>query len=506
MAEKHTWMRPSTNLALGSGLGLLLLAGGALADATDPGAAGSETQQATASGKGDAKGNEDNGAPDVGNDAGWTSDFSLLQEYRLRIASHALPSSGPLGESSRTNQQSDQHLRLLGDGQVSGLNDHFRAVASGALWLDLDGQAASGTASPVFATSYDNAQPWVAVYALSAEWQKHKALDHVRVGRQSSEHGLPLIFDGASLAVRVLERKLLLFGFGGRTVHFFETKPGLFENWVVSTGAVLRPSSTTAFEFDTRLIREQTLDVDRSQRDSILNHSYGLSASFGSENLFSKVYARGIDRHPSHLGGGFMYQNERLGLGLDARIHSQLVTLGEVVESENPFFSLLGPSLPHVRFRFESWKDFRIGQQAHWSLHLGWRGRQIVGATEQPFNRNTGAIYLHTRVDDVIRKGLFVGGTVEYSYRPNAFDRDRLLALGGFTGYDKKSVKAEIGTYFQQYKIIYYQSAEELHNARTVYGSVAFRLAQWLELRARYEIDIFDRYLQSFFLSARQDF
>ena len=504
MAEKHSLMRSSTNLALGIGFVLLLLARGAMADMAGPGTAGNETQHATSSEKAIAKSSDNNGAPDEGVD-GWTSDFSLLEEYRLRIASHALPTSGPLGELLQTNQQSDQHLRLLGDGQISGLNDHFRAVVSSALWLDLDGPSAPGAAS-LFATQYDNAQPWVAVYALSAEWREHKALDHVRVGRQASEHGLPLTFDGMSLGVRLLRRRLQLFGFGGKTVHFFETVPGLFENWVASTGAVLRPTSSTAFEFDTRLIREQTLNADRSQRNAITNHSYGLSAALGSENLSSKVYVRGIDRRPSHLGGAFMFENERLGLGLDARIHAQLVTLGEVVESENPFYSLLGPSLPYAQFRFESWKDFRVGRQAHWSLHLGWRGRQVVGAAEQPFNRNTGAIYLHTRLDDFVRKGLFVGGTVECNYVSYTANSDRMLTLGGSTGYGNEWVKAELGTYFQQYKIIYYQSAEELHNARTVYGSVAFEPAQWLELRARYEIDIFDMYLQSFFFSARQDF
>ena len=351
-----------------------------------------------------------------------------------------------MGEPLQTNQASDQHLRLLGDGQISGFNDHFHAVMSGALWFDLDGPSAPGAAA-LFATQYDNAQPWVAVYALSAEWQEHKALDYVRVGRQASEHGLPLTFDGASLAVRALGRRLLLFGFGGRTVHFFETTPRLFENWVASTGAVLRASSSSAFEFDTRLIREQTLNADRSQYDFITNHSYGLSASVGSENLSSKVYARGIDRHPSHLGGAFMFQNERLGLGLDARIHAQLVTLGEVVESENPFYSLLGPSLPYVQFRFESWKDFRVGRQTHWSFHLGWRGRQVVGAAEQPFNRNTGAIYLHTRIDDLVHKGLFVGGTVEYNYVPYVVNSEKMLTLGGSAGYGNQSVKAELGTF-----------------------------------------------------------
>ncbi|HEY5961023.1 MAG TPA: hypothetical protein VIV60_30915, partial [Polyangiaceae bacterium] len=200
------------------------------------------------------------------------------------------------------------------------------------------------------------------------------------------------------------------------------------------------------------------------------------------------------------------FHKDELELGLDARVVAQVTTLGEIVESENPFFSLLGPSLPHARFRFEVWKGFRIAKQTNLSFHVGWRGRQLINHAEQPFNRNTQAIYLHTRLDDMFEKGLFLGGTVEYNFTPQALAGERLLALGGFAGYHGGDVKTEVGSYFQQFKINYYQSAEELHNARTVYAMLSYRLAAWLELRARYEIDIFDRYLQSFYLSARQDF
>lgn len=441
----------------------------------------------------------------AGEDDGYVADLSLVEEYRLRIMSHALPSNSPLGTEQGNSQQQDQHLRWTGDAQVLGPGEHFRAVASGALWWDLDRGTGTGAAS-VFATQYDNAQPYFAPYTLSVEWQKDGIVDHARVGRQSSEHGMPLTFDGASLGLRVFEQHFTLFGFGGRTVHFFETKPGLFENWVASTGAVYRPSESTAFELDTRIIQEQTLNLDRSARERVVNHSYGLSGAFRSDSVYTKVYARGVDHLASHVGGAFQFHQDALGFGVDARIHAQLVTLGEVVESENPFFSLLGPSLPYARFRFESWKDFAIGQEANLSLHLGWRGRKLVGYEEQPFNRNTGALYAQVRLDDVVERGLFLGALAEYNYVPNALNREYLLAFGGSVGYSGTSVNTELGTYYQQFKINYYRQVEELHDARTVYASIGYRVFDWLELRGRYEIDIFDRYLQSFFFSARQDF
>jgi hypothetical protein len=306
--------------------------------------------------------------------------------------------------------------------------------------------------------------------------------------------------------VRLLERQLLLFGFGGRTVHFFETKPDLLENWVGSVGATYRPSPALAVEADWRMTREQVLNEERSMRDTVTTPAIGVSGAWRSDLIYTKLSARGVDNQFSHVGGAFQFQHPGLGLGLDARIQAQLVTLNEVVESENPFFSLLGPSLPYARFRFEAWKDLSVGEEAKLSFHLGWRQRQLIGKEEQAFNRNTGAVYLHARVDDFVQRGLFVGGTAEWNYVPATLRQEWLLAYGGSTGYAGETVKTELGTYFQQYKINYYQQAEELHNTRTVYGSVSYRVMDALEFRGRYEMDSFDRYLQTFYLSARQDF
>jgi hypothetical protein len=167
---------------------------------------------------------------------------------------------------------------------------------------------------------------------------------------------------------------------------------------------------------------------------------------------------------------------------------------------------MLGPSLPYARFKFEAWKEFPLDETTTWSLHAGWRGRQLLGVDEQPFNRNSGGIYLHTRIDDLIRKGLFVEGTAEWNYVPHSLQEGWLLAFGGSAGYTGSIIKTEVGTYYQRFKINYYQQPEELFNSRTIYGSVAYRVATWLELRVRYEFEILDRYLQSCFLSARQDF
>ncbi len=444
-------------------------------------------------------------SPGPARSSGWTTGVSLLEEYRLRRASRALTEPGPLGEAAAVDDQLDHRLRLHADAQVDGLDDRFRGLFSGALWWDLNGPADVGSGD-LFASSYDDSRPWVAPYALSVEWHDDGVLDHARLGRQDAEHGLPLTFDGASLGLRPFGRELLLFGFGGRTVHFFQTDPGFFEAWVASAGASLRPLPALQLELDGRLLQERVDDSVEAGDATVTTVSYGLSAATRTELVTAKLRARGLDEQPSHLAGAVEFFLPSSGLGATAELSAQIVTLNEIAESENPYFALLGPSLPHARYRFELFHELALGEEAIWTNLVGWRGRQVVGHEEQPFNRNVGAAYLHSRVDDLLLPGLYLGATVGYDYVPTARDEPWLVALGGAAGYVGKALRTELGTDYQRYKIKYYQRAEELHDARTVYGAVGYRVAAALELRGRYELEIVDRYLESFTFTARQDF
>jgi hypothetical protein len=438
-------------------------------------------------------------------ESSWRANASLVEEYRLRIAHGALPATGALGVAPAADQKVDHVARAIADAQVAGADDHFLGVLSAALWWDLNGAPPRGTPN-LFASQYDGNQPWWDVYTLSAEWHDAGALEYIRLGRQATEHGLPLTFDGAALGVRPMGPILSLFGFGGRTVHFFETDTGFFENWVTSVGATLRPTQQLRIELDSRLLREEVLNRDQSGRDRVTNHALGLSAAWRSDTGYAKAYARALDQRFSHAGGALVLDFPSIGVGLDGRLDAQLVTLGELVESENPYYSLLGPSLPHVRFRLESYKNLALGEDTTLSLYLGWKGRQLLRDRERPYNRNMGGLYFRPRLDDLVQKGIFVEGTAEYDYVPRIAGNQWSLALGGAAGYTGKTVRTEVGTVYQRFKINYFQRAEERLNTRTVYGLVGYRVLPWLELRARYEFEILDRYLESFFFSARQDF
>jgi hypothetical protein len=375
---------------------------------------------------------------------------------------------------------------------------------SAALWVDVDGYTPGGQPD-LFGQISDYRQPLFVVYALSAEWQHSLPLETLRLGRQVSEHGLPITFDGGSLGLRLWERQLSLFGYAGRTVHFFEAQSGLLENWVTCAGAGYRPSENLRLEVDSRFEHDTVLSQDAQQRVWIYAHSYGLTLSTRFNESWAKLFARGLNRSASHAGGALHLVWPSVAAGIDAQASAQLRTLGEISENENPFYSLLGPSLPNLRARLEAWKEIGLGQVTTLNLRAGWRVRQLLRGVEGPFNRNSGGVYFQSDLNDLLVKGLYASGILEWNYIPWSLANDSFLAAGGSAGYSIHRLKAEAGTYYQRWKVNYYRDVQELEYARTVYGTVAVRALPWLEVRARYILEIVDRNIQSAFLSIRED-
>ena len=437
----------------------------------------------------------------------WSGELSLVQEYRLRTAaSGSAGSAGALGEPVAVNPKTDQDLRLMLDGQGRGYHDHLQGQISAALWLDLDGYTPMGQPD-VLAEPYDYNQPLFVVYAAAVEWRHSIPLDYLRLGRQASEHGLPITFDGGALGLRLWERKLSLFGYAGQTVHFFETQPGLFETWVACAGVGYRASENLRFEADSRLEYDAVLSQNAREVLYVFANSYGLTMSTRFEDSWAKLFVRGLNRSPSHAGGALHLVFPSISAGIDAQASAQLRTLNEISETESPFYTLLGPSLPYIRSRLEIWKDMGLGGRAsNLSLRAGWRVRQLLSGAEGPFNRNAGGIYFNAELSNLGVRGIFVLGILEWNYIPWSLTRDSFLAVGGSAGYAARLVKVEAGTYYERWKVNYYRDVQELQDARTVYGMASVRPLKWLEVRARYTLEIVDRAIQSLFFSLREDF
>jgi hypothetical protein len=435
----------------------------------------------------------------------WSGDLSLVQEYRLRTAGPGPSTPGPLGVPVAANPRTDQDLHLMLDGLGSGYHDHLQGQISAALWIDLDGYTPAGQPD-LFAQPSDYLNPLFVVYALSAEWRRSLPFDYLRLGRQASEHGLPITFDGASASLRLWERQLSLFGYAGRTVHFFEVQPSLFESWVACTGATYRASENLRFEADTRLEHDTVLSQDAREAVWVYANSYGLTMSTRIEDGWAKLFARGLDRKPSHAGGVLHLGFPSIAAGIDAQVTAQLRTLGEISENESPFYTLLGPSLPNFRSRLELWKEIAVSRMTNLSLRAGWRIRQLLSGVEGPFNRNAGDLYFQAEVNNLGLRGLFATGILEWNYIPWSLTNSAFMTVGGSAGYTARRVKVEAGTYYQRWKINYYRDVEELQDARTVYGMASVRPLRWLEVRARYNLEIVDRAIHTVFFSLREDF
>jgi len=370
----------------------------------------------------------------------------------------------------------------------------FGISGSLGLWWDANGVSDTGTASTLNSMRDDrDPWPWVEVYDLAAEFHDLSALSLLKIGRQVSLHGLPVTFDGVSMEISALKPWLGFFAMGGRTVHFFETDSGIFEDWIASIGAVVRPMRGLRLELDYRFQREQILAPDKVSRNELMDHTYGLSLWYRhGERLYLNAYFRGLNDSVSHAGTALHFDWTDKGVGLDLGFDAQLITLRQANEGTDPYFALLGERLPYVRWRMDLWKVFTT-KAGEYGIHAGWNGNQLVEGDTGPFNRNMGRFYLTFTANDIGVKGPFLNVSAEGYYSDWTFAGDWFWTAGGSVGYASGKVGAEVGTYFQQYKYVYYRDVREISDVRTVFGQVAYRPLKWLKLKVRYEFQRYDR-------------
>ncbi len=435
----------------------------------------------------------------------WYLWFFVSEEYRLRV------SISPDGGGNLTNpvagSESDHDLRLFLDVGVRDPSDRFGAQAALGLWWDMDGSIPEGEPSGL-GSLYDYRQPWWDVFKLQADYRSSGYLRLARAGRLASEHGLPVTFDGVSFLVTGVRPFLDLFLFGGRSVHFFETQVDTFEDWIASAGAVIRPMPSIRLELDYRFVQEDVLQLDRKTKRDLNDHLYGLSAWFRhSDWLYARVYTRGLNDSVSHTGASAKLAFPSLGLGANLVLDAQVIGLKEINEREDPYFTILGESLPHLRWQVDLWKMFETAA-GEYAVHAGWNGRDLLEGVEGPFNRNVGRIYILFEATDIVLKGPFAGLAAEghYSHAGGQLSHEMIYTAGGSAGYATTKLKVEAGSYYQRYKYDYYRDLREIDDVRTFFGTFSYKLLGWLTLRARYEFEQSDRDFHTVTLALSQTY
>ncbi len=426
-------------------------------------------------------------------DGTWDTRFSISEEYRLRSASaSSIPAGDPAME--RSPAEEDHDLRLGIQGESADPTGRYRLIADLGAWWDIDGTA-SGDQVQGMRGITDTRDLWWDVFTLEGVYQGEGRLRELRVGRQNAEHGLPMVFDGLATRVNALPARLDLFAFGGRTVHFFSIADRPWESWLGSVGTSLRISETLRMELDYRFLREDVALFGNADHQAVVDHTYGLTGWWRpTEWLSARAEARGVDDQISLLSSSAKLTLAAWQAGASVLVSVQPMTLTEMNQQDNPLFTVLGQSLPHLRLAIDAFWE-QPTRLALFGLHLGWSARLLLEGSEGPFNRNLARAWGLLEALDLYFPGLSAGLTVDDFYTPTdgALAENNTLSLGGFVRYERARFRTEVASAYQRYRYVYYRDVDELSDVRTVSAEVAVKLFSWLALRLRYELERFDR-------------
>ena len=410
---------------------------------------------------------------------------------------------------STVADENDALARLSIDASRTSADDKLIATVGLGLWWDISGAPAADSLNAFNSIHSSTDSPlWLDVYRLNLEYRPGGALQLVRIGRQDAEHGTPATFDGADLEVNLGTPRVQLFAFGGRTVHFFEIDPKVFQDWIGSAGIDVRITQSLKVEFDYRILRDGVPIIDGASQTAVTqlvtDNTYGGTLQWRLGGwLKARAWVRGINDALESVGLAARAESAEHLLGIELKGDLQPATLNQLDELDNAYYLTLGPSLPHFKGSLDAWKDFDASA-GDFSAHLGGQLRQLISDAETPFNRNLLRGYL-------LLSGAKLGGTEIYVTLNGEYDRDGLhgtdgtLTGTGSIGWAHKSVRLEAGTYFQRWRYVYFAQPEELANVRGYYVDASFKY-RWLTVRGRYSYEIFDRILQTFTASLSQAF
>lgn len=413
----------------------------------------------------------------------WNFHLYADEQYRLRMSSE---------ESER-----DQDLSLYLDFGFTNPADNFGGDLSFGFWTDMDGEPGEDS-SPSFADPKDSSFPiWLEVYKLSLDYHSEGIVKLARAGRQVTEYGRDAVFDGVSLVLAPWKPYIEIFMLGGRSVHFFDLDSSFFEDWLAGVGTVVRPHKDLKLELAYRFSREETVadfgSVGAVDSKVHMDHSAGLDIHYRYKDWFYlQAFMQSANEDIAEMGGKLRFEWVEKEFGVDVGAKAQPSTLGEITEAEDPYMSILGESLPFVRFNGDLWKAYTTPKGIY-AFHVGYEGRQLTLDDETPFNRNFGRVYTLFSMSDIGVKGPFISLIFErWAEGPDLSD-DGLWAVGGSAGYDVDVFRGEVGTRFDRFKYDYYLDVDEKMDVQTYFVDLRGRVVDWLYIKGRYEFERFDR-------------
>ena len=399
----------------------------------------------------------------------------------------------------------DNDLRIFIDGGASAWDARLTLAGSFALFVDLDGRDRDLRLRSVHDPT---GRIDLLVNDLSATYGDERFVPRFSVGRITVLEGFPLLLDGAAMNLVPLghlargrlwglERSELFFS-AGRTQHFYDVDPSLFEDWVAQGGIKLKILRGLSLEADYRLLVE-----DSAARG--VDHDYGASARWRLGPWFlGRLYARGLNLGLQKIGGHGLIQLAPIGLDASVRVDAQTLTLGEVHERANPYYAILGTSRPNVRWNINVGERWRFAYLTA-GARAGTAGRLRLDGPDDQYNRTWMRHWVAAELTDVLMRGLYLTTTLELSFAQK-FTDDGLVALGGVIGYRRRRWSVEAGTDFQRYKYTYYEDVDEIADVRTVWAGMRVPIVGPLTFRVDYRVEIYDRIAHTFNVAIAENF
>jgi len=115
---------------------------------------------------------------------------------------------------------------------------------------------------------------------------------------------------------------------------------------------------------------------------------------------------------------------------------------------------------------------------------------------------------LQLDANDLGFMGFFLSGVIEYNYTfwNAGFGPNSLIVLGGSIGYEQKSIKATMGSYYYRYQYDYYVDVREVADVRSYFGELRYDPFRWLSGRLSYRFEQFDRNIHTVTVSVVERF
>ena len=393
--------------------------------------------------------------------------------------------SDDAGQDHKLMQQLDWTLREKAWG-------HFKFSLSGDVREDLDGLSNDPKDRTAGILDAYNERMYGFLYRATAEIYKLGPLEYLRLGRQFVRYELLAHMDGINVDFSMLNRRLHLFAYGGIPVRYLDDSDYI-DAQTAGAGASMVFSSQTKITLEYQFVNEDGSTGINGTPTEDAQHQAALALRQGFFGYgYGYVAFAMLNEDPRYVKAKFALDFESIGMNLHLSYFGQFIELENMPVSISPFSNLLGPIHPYHHGKLML---SQMLYKEYLSMAIGGEVRMLADSDDEgPFNHSFHHEYLSLTLEDLPVKHL------EYTIHADLWqvigdDEKMIFTGGGEIAYNKrKFLKASVGAYYSMYKYDYYLNLDEQTDVYTLYADGKYYFLDWLYMRARYEMNVYDIY------------